>query len=120
MAHVVSDYVWLCPLLDEEQKLTTIPCSGRYPTYPGHNVHVVMCTCLGFATEVQLITMSYWPRYFTYLGHNVRVVMRGCMWFYCQNIANNDDLFGAIFYMSGPQCTRCYARIYVVLLSEYR
>ena len=45
----------------------------------------------------------------------MHVVMRRFLWF-CHNVPlNNDDLFGAIFYPSGPQCIRCYADFLAVL-----
>ena len=87
--------------------------------YAGHSVCVVMWINLVWLPKykVQLTTMPYWPRYFTFLGHSVRVVMSGYLRFYCHGGANDDILLGAIFYISGPQCTRCYECISVALLS---
>ena len=59
--------------------------------------------------------MPYSARYSVYLGHNVHVVMRRYPRFWKNVPLNNDDLFRAIFYLSGPQCMRCYAGFPAVL-----
>ena len=39
----------------------------------------------------------------------MRVVGRSRQWVVQECTTNNDDLFKAIFYLSGAQCMRCYA-----------